>query len=398
MHVAFLTPEYPSPAQPEGGLANYLKKVAWSLSARGHRITVVVSSDEEHLSAEDAISVHRVARPWYGRALERALPAFGRFASALRVRQEIWRIQVSHPIDIVQAASYGGVGYGLRSNGRVPFVCRISSYGPLLRAQGGHPKLSNWLDDRMELRQIMDADAAFSPSVFLADVYERTTGVRPTVIRTPLETIPTGWDESVYNARFAGTRYLLYFGTLNRVKGADLVGDALPGVLARHPNLRFAFVGRDEGLPGERRAMDYVLRRCSEFSSRILYEAPLPRASLMPIVANAVGVVIPSRADNYPNACLEAMTAGVPVVGTSGSSLDEMVEDGLTGFLAAAGDVESLRCALERLLALDASELDGMRCRVFRQARLFAAEDRIGELLRFYADVVCRFQQGRRRS
>jgi predicted membrane GTPase involved in stress response len=35
---------------------------------------------------------------------------------------------------------------------------------------------------------------------------------------------------------------------------------------------------------------------------------------------------MPSRVDNYPNACLEALSLGVPVIGTYDSSLDEMIE------------------------------------------------------------------------
>ena len=55
--------------------------------------------------------------------------------------------------------------------------------------------------------------------------------------------------------------------------------------------------------------------------------------------------------DGIPVALMEAMAAGVPVVSTRLSGVPELVEDGVTGYLAEPGDVPSLVTALERCLA-----------------------------------------------
>jgi glycosyltransferase involved in cell wall biosynthesis len=54
--------------------------------------------------------------------------------------------------------------------------------------------------------------------------------------------------------------------------------------------------------------------------------------------------------DGIPVAIMEAMAAGVPVVTTRISGVPELVEDGVTGYLAEPGDVESLVDALRRCL------------------------------------------------
>lgn len=58
----------------------------------------------------------------------------------------------------------------------------------------------------------------------------------------------------------------------------------------------------------------------------------------------------PSEIDQAPNAVLEAMAAGAPVVAFRTAAVPEMVADGLTGLLVDPGDYDGLALVLERLL------------------------------------------------
>jgi glycosyltransferase involved in cell wall biosynthesis len=58
----------------------------------------------------------------------------------------------------------------------------------------------------------------------------------------------------------------------------------------------------------------------------------------------------PSPIDQAPNAVLEAMAAGLPVVAVRTGAVGEMLVDGETGFLIKAGDSRALQSALQRLL------------------------------------------------
>jgi glycosyltransferase involved in cell wall biosynthesis len=64
----------------------------------------------------------------------------------------------------------------------------------------------------------------------------------------------------------------------------------------------------------------------------------------------AAVVVCPSHREGYGVAAREAMAYGRPVVASAVGGLVDAVEDGVTGLLVPAGDVEALRAALERLL------------------------------------------------
>ena len=62
-------------------------------------------------------------------------------------------------------------------------------------------------------------------------------------------------------------------------------------------------------------------------------------------------LVMPSRAEGLPLAIVEAMLCGRPVIATDVAGNSEIVDDGITGFLADAPTVSSVANALERFWA-----------------------------------------------
>jgi glycosyltransferase involved in cell wall biosynthesis len=60
--------------------------------------------------------------------------------------------------------------------------------------------------------------------------------------------------------------------------------------------------------------------------------------------------VLPTRADNFPMAILEAMAASLPVIATRVGGIPEIVVDGETGLLVPPEDAGALAAALDRLV------------------------------------------------
>ncbi len=71
---------------------------------------------------------------------------------------------------------------------------------------------------------------------------------------------------------------------------------------------------------------------------------------LWAILAGATMLAFPSTIDQAPNAVLEAMAAGLPVIAVPTAGVAEMVVDGATGVHVAADDERDLAAALSRLV------------------------------------------------
>ncbi len=79
--------------------------------------------------------------------------------------------------------------------------------------------------------------------------------------------------------------------------------------------------------------IDYVRAQAGALHYKIIYPGVLPHAQLLPIIEHASAVVLPSRIDNFPNTCLEAMACGKIVIGTRGTSFEQLIDDGISSFV-----------------------------------------------------------------
>jgi N-acetyl-alpha-D-glucosaminyl L-malate synthase BshA len=108
-------------------------------------------------------------------------------------------------------------------------------------------------------------------------------------------------------------------------------------------------------------------------------EAVLPCADLF---------LIPSEEESFGLSALEALACGVPVIGTAGTGLAEVVEDYKNGFLLPVGDTTSMSRAAISLLK-DESRLNEFKQSAAESAlRRFDADKIVGEYESYYQEVI----------
>jgi glycosyltransferase involved in cell wall biosynthesis len=90
--------------------------------------------------------------------------------------------------------------------------------------------------------------------------------------------------------------------------------------------------------------------------------------------------------DNTPNSCLEAMGIGKVVIGTRGASFEELITDGVNGFLVGAGEPAAL--AHKLIAAWEDPRLPEISAAAKQRMRDFAPEQTVTSLLAYYAEVA----------
>jgi glycosyltransferase involved in cell wall biosynthesis len=160
----------------------------------------------------------------------------------------------------------------------------------------------------------------------------------------------------------------------------------LPRFLSQCPDAYVVCVGRDMETTLASSMAGYVRAQCGSSAARLILLENLPHSQLYPVIDGAKFVVLPSLIDNSPNACLEAMGLGKVVIGTSGTSFDELITDRVNGFLVPPGDPTSL--AEKMISAWTDTGLAEMAEAAKQRMQEFAPEKTVASLLSYYSEVL----------
>ncbi len=139
-------------------------------------------------------------------------------------------------------------------------------------------------------------------------------------------------DEKLFEEKLKNQKYILSFGTVKILKGAKLIGDSIYQVLSVCPDLVWVFAGSEfpwkDGEGNIVSPKEYIREQAREYMDRVIFLGKLNQEELFPIVRHALFCVMPSRIDNLPNTCIEAMALGKVVIGTTGASFEQLIDNG----------------------------------------------------------------------
>jgi glycosyltransferase involved in cell wall biosynthesis len=170
----------------------------------------------------------------------------------------------------------------------------------------------------------------------------------------------------------------LTVAALTAEKGHAVLLDALPGVVAEHPNLQWLCAGGGPLRP----ALEEQAARLG-FTGRVHFLGQ--RSDIADLMAAADLFVLPSLCEGLCNAAIEAQYARVPLAATNTGGLADVVGSndaaGPTAWMADPGNAAQLTAAMNRALA-DAAESRRLAERGHERAtRMFTVERMIEETL-----------------
>lgn len=170
---------------------------------------------------------------------------------------------------------------------------------------------------------------------------------------------------------------LLFFGQIKRVKGLDLLLQALPEVVKSDPNVFLVVAGKpwkDDYSAYRQIIEEGGLQNCC--MERIHY---IPNEEVPVYFASADLVVLPYRRIYQSGVLLMAMSYAKPVLASDIDGMREIIRDHETGFLFRHNDVRALSNRILQVLQ-DRVEMDRVALNGFRYIRSNFNWDRIGAL------------------
>ncbi len=249
----------------------------------------------------------------------------------------------------------GLVGLDLRSAWNVPHVTSFHTLAEVKRrARPGESDLPARAGS--EARIAADADRIVVWTEHERDAVTQYYGADASRI----EIIPPGVDTGLFrryrqsSARsmlgLGDEKIVLYVGRLERLKGVDILLEAM-AALDREHDVRLLIVGGDADSPELARLQGLANALGVASFTSFLGSEPRDR---MPIYYNAADLcVLPSYYESFGLAALEAAACSTPVVASKVGGLPSVVKDGETGYLIPSRSPGLFADRIDLLLAND---------------------------------------------
>lgn len=343
MKIAFISYEYP-PDTAYGGIGTYMYQAAQMMHQRGHHVEVFTSSPHRAgTDIEDDILVHRINEK--NREL---FPAqIGEFFAR---RHDIIEFDVlegpEYKADtqaavalapaiplLIKLHSPSFFIYQLNGS-ETPFPMKLRrEIGALVKGYRDRYWLYNPKID-IECTHALEADEIVTPCSDLGRRMRRAWSLDPEKISC----IPYPYQPSASLLRIpveTRNEVVTFIGKLEIRKGVIDLARAIPEILKHVPHTKFQFIGPSDRShkAGFSSMRNYLEDRLRPYRDAVKFIDQVPLESIPEILAATDICIFPSIWENFPNVCLEAMSAGRCVVGSNAGGMVDMLKNGEFGRL-----------------------------------------------------------------
>lgn len=370
MRIAYLTNQYPSVSH------TFIRREIRALEARGHTVLRLAIRPGPHIAdpadqEEAAHTLHCLALPKARLFLDMLHYKFTRHIRFLRTLAIAHKMHRSSERGLLRHAAYFFEAAALLrvvereriEHVHVHFGTNAAAVARLMRHLGGPPysmaihgpdefdaPIGLSLGPKME-------DAAFTAAISHYGAAQLRRWIDPGhwdrihVVRC---TIGPEWRAEPPPLDPASQRFVCV-GRLCPQKGQLLLLDAFAAALRAHPGARLTLVG-----DGEMRGAVEARIAALGLEKHVTITGWCGEAEVREHLASARAFVLASFAEGLPVVIMEALALARPVIATAITGIPELVRHGENGWLAIAGDTESLACAMREALEAAPADLEAM--------------------------------------
>ena len=350
MKIGMISKEYPPFFG--GGVGTYVYQMSRAFAEAGHEVHVFTVRTGERDDVADPPGVH-VHRALYYPPQGAHTGLYGPWTAAndwlylARLMYDLVKDFVEHnELDVVEVPEWEASAWMLLLDPMWTVLTVVKCHTPtwLLQEINNQPPLRG---QSIEKLQLALADGVCAPCTPMADQVAKRVKTEH-----PIEIVPYPYYAEDVTSEYTApdSKRMIFVGRLEARKGVVTLAKALNPVLDRHPDAEMLLVGGDTPTaPGGGSMGEYVRSLLRpEHRKRVRFIDAMPADELFQLHRTAAFFVFPSRFENFPNVCLEAMASGRTAVVTEGTGMVEMLEG--AGVVVPPNDDSALSDAMNALL------------------------------------------------
>ena len=223
-------------------------------------------------------------------------------------------------------------------------------------------------------------------------------GIEPHLVESP---VLIAEDENInFKENFESDQYFLTYSELNYRKEIHIIAQIIDKLLEQYPNMKYVVCGRDKLILYENK---YILVSelfklfVTKHANRFIFMGEISnRTRMFSIIKHAKLCILPTRVDNLPNTCLEAMALGKIVVSSTshyGTSVEQLIIDGYNGLLSQVDDVESLYQKILYAMQLPEADKELIQNRAMERVKALTPQKTYIKMMEIYEETIEHFNQ-----
>jgi glycosyltransferase involved in cell wall biosynthesis len=381
MKIAFLTPEYPHEiTRASGGIGTSIKNLAESLVSNGHSVRVLVyGQDKEEFFTDKDIVVQRINSV--------KIKGLSWYFTRKKLEKIIDKLYAEKEIDLVEAPDWTGITSFIQPE-KCPVVIRLNGSDTYFCHLDNRPV--KWINRFHEKRALQKADAYISVSKYTASLTNQLFNQNNKFTIIPNSINCNNFNFTVLEED-SSKQTILYFGTLIRKKGLLELPYIFNKIMDKHPNVQLQLVGRDSPdiISGNSSTWSMMQAMFSNKAlNNVTYIGGVSHNEIKEYISRATICVFPTFAEALPLSWLEAMAMRKAIVASDIGWAEEIIQNGINGYLANPKDHQGYADKINLLLEnKDLANQIGINARL-RIEEAFDAKKVVIQNVEFYKNSI----------
>ena len=342
LKIGLITSEYPHPkVKHAAGIATSIKNLAVTLVKKGIKVIVFVYQQDINEVVEDkGVEIHLIKAKSY--------PLFGWYLSRKYIEKYVNSIVEKEDIKILEAPDWTGITAFMTF--KVPLVIRFhGSDAYFCMLDGRKQKFKNWWFERSAVKR---AIAFIAPTSYAGEETAKLFKLE----KNKIKTIHYGLQLDNFNNESPESfnkQTILYIGTIIRKKGVLELAQIFNRVVETNPEARLILIGNDSpDLKTDSNSTYMLVEQLFSDAAKkqVSYLGKIPYDQVMEHIKNAHVCTFPSFAETLGMVTIESMALQKPVVNTSIGWAQELIDDGVNGYLVHPSDIDQYAEKIVNLL------------------------------------------------